>query len=531
MKLIGYKRNGRRVASRKKAAEPYKEPYKKTKNPAAKPEMDAAAARRRKTRVRIMVTVISFAMLAGCLVLFNYVMTSIKPPPVKTSRPISTATPTKTPPPGGEAEPEEGDDLPEGTSPQTEFGRKENQFTFVILGLSGGNTDTIMVANFDAKNYKLDVVSIPRDTLVNVSWNTKKANSLYAYRGVDGVLSGMVDLLGFEVDFYVVVDLKAFSTLVDAIGGVWFDVPKDMKYDDSTQDLHINLKKGYQLLNGDKALQLVRCRNVYADADIGRIATQQDFMKAAAQQILEKQKELNLVELANIFLKYVKTDLTYGNIIWFAKEFYKMDGENIRFATLPANYYDHVNGVSYVTIYPKEWVKMINERLNPFVDDIALNELSILTRDSNGKLYVTNGVWKGNSSWGSGGGSHSGSNGSGGGSGSSGSGGGRGGSGGSGGSGSGGGSTASPSPSPTTSPTTSPSPGGNTGGGGSGGNTGTGGDNAGGNTGGDNTGGETPSPGEDVPPIEDPDDDWGDIINPHPFPDGPPEDWDIDSFD
>ena len=372
MKLIGTKKNGRRVASRKAAA-PYKTQKKTDVRPDAKQGVrQEAQASRRKTRVRIIVSAITFAALAGCLVLANYVMTSIKPPPVKTSRPISTNTPPAqtSAPPGGSETPDPEDNLPEGTSPATEFGRKENQFTFVILGLSGGNTDTMMVANFDAKNYKLDVVSIPRDTLVNVSWNTKKANSLYAYRGVDGVLSGMVDLLGFEVDFYVVVDLKAFSTLVDAVGGVWFDVPKDMYY--KAEDITINLKKGYQLLDGQKALQLVRCRNVYSNADIGRIGTQQEFLKAAAQQILEKQKEINLVDLANIFLKYVKTDLTYGNLIWFAKEFYKMDGENIRFATLPADYYDHVNGVSYVTIYPREWVKMINERLNPFLDDIAL---------------------------------------------------------------------------------------------------------------------------------------------------------------
>ena len=214
--------------------------------------------------------------------------------------------------------------------------------------------------------------------------------------------TGLRDILGFNVDFYVVVDLDAFAALVDAVDGVDFDVPPGMHYSDPAQDLYINLSPGMQNLNGSEALQLVRFRSGYATGDIGRIDMQQKFLMAMCQQVIEKQKNLDLYEIADIFIKYVKTNLTAGNLVWLGQEFYKMDAENITFQTLPANYNDSVHGNSYVTIHVNDWLKLLNEKINPFREDITLDELSIYTRDANGNLYVTDGNYAGNSSWGKG---------------------------------------------------------------------------------------------------------------------------------
>ena len=194
----------------------------------------------------------------------------------------------------------------------------------------------MMVVNFDAVNHTMNVVNIPRDTLVNVSWYTKKANSLYSGNGgVDGVIDGLEDILGFPVDHYFIVDLDAFAALVDAVDGVDFDVPRDMDYEDPDQDLYIHLQEGMQHLDGDEALQLVRYRKGYTTGDIGRIETQQDFLMAMCQQVIEKQDQLDITEIAKIFLNYVETDLPLGNLIWFGLEFYKMDAENLTFQDDP----------------------------------------------------------------------------------------------------------------------------------------------------------------------------------------------------
>lgn len=412
MKLSGNKKNGRHIpsgANRDKAERQPRKIYGNTGDkrpqqtagrPPQRPQaarengtdphaIRAAAKKKRRKRTRRILLTLLFVVIAFFGVMYCVWKMGVKPPPMKPR--------TVNPAPSADVS---------GASPAAiSSDRKGTQYTFAIVGFDdgNGNMDTIMVANFDADNYKLNVVNIPRDTLVNVPWNMKKANTLYsAGGGIDGVINGLADILGFTVDFYVQVDLKAFEELVDAVGGVEFDVPMRMYYHDPAQNLLIDLQKGPQLLNGENALKLVRYRKGYADADIGRIRTQQAFLKAAAEQILAKQDKLDLDEIVGIFLKYVKTDLTAGNLVWLGKEFYKMDSENITFTTIPANYNDSVNRTSYVTIRVKEWLEVLNEKLNPFKDEITDKDTSILTRDENGKLYVTNGVWAGKKSWGGG---------------------------------------------------------------------------------------------------------------------------------
>ena len=315
--------------------------------------------------------------------------------------------------------------LPDATPVQpntpVEEVRDKEKFTFLVLGTDdgNGNTDVIMLATLDTsktRGYSLNVVNIPRDTLVNVSWTPKLANTIYSVmksKGTEkdemaGVREKFAALTGYKVDFFVVVDLKAFVALVDAVGGIYFDVPRNMNYSDPEQNLYINITKGPQTLSGAKALQLVRFRSGYASADIGRIEMTQQFLMAAAKQILENKSSIKISSIANIFLSYVKTDLDLDNVLWFAKEIFKLNAENISFDTIPANTNDSVGGRSYVTIYVNEWLEMINEKLNPFSVPITLDNVSIYTRGADKKLYVTNGVYEGSQSWGNGGGSSSG---------------------------------------------------------------------------------------------------------------------------
>ena len=395
MKLSGNKRGGRYIpANVHNQAEQKNGDTGGIVNDAKAAKASLRAKRIRRTqRVLTVILLVAVAAAAG---VYGFIKLSVKPPAMKPKTPISNpASPSAVA--SGSAAP---------SSPVTSSSdRKGNQYTFAIVGFDdgNGNSDTIMVANFDADKHKLNVVNIPRDTLVNVSWYTKKANTLYASGGgMDGVVKGMADIVGFEVDFYVKVDLTAFEKLVDAVGGVDFNVPVNMNYDDPAQDLSIHFNKGLQHLNGEQAMKVVRYRKGYADADIGRIATQQSFLATAAQQIIKKQNQLNLEQIASLFIKYVKTDLTAGNLVWLGKEFYKMNAEDITFTTLPAEYNDEVNDTSYCTIHVNDWLKVLNEKISPFKQAFAASDLSLLTRDKNGSLYVTNGAWAGKKSWGSG---------------------------------------------------------------------------------------------------------------------------------
>ncbi len=311
-----------------------------------------------------------------------------------------TATPAPTASPSGK------DPGPTST-PAAKNTHNDKVYTFLAVGTDqvGANTDTILVGALDTGEHSLNVISIPRDTLVNTPNSVKKVNALYAYDlngggdGITGLKAGIRDLLGFDVDCYAVVDIAAFEELVDAIGGVYFDVPIDMYYDDPTQNLHIAIPKGEQWLNGENALYTVRFRvgnggSGYPNGDIGRIATQQSFLKSAAAQFIKAGAVKNLSAAADIFTRRVKTDLTAANISFFARELLLCRSEDVVFHTLPGNYEDSIGGFSYVSLYLDQWLELVNDCLSPWSEPITREDVNILVHE-NGRFISTTGSVEG----------------------------------------------------------------------------------------------------------------------------------------
>ena len=229
-------------------------------------------------------------------------------------------------------------------------------YNILLYGVDNdaGGSDTNMLMRFDAVNKTVDVVSLPRDTLMS---NGHKLNSSYNNGGTEKLRSNIEDMLGVPVDFYVSVDLKGFITLIDQIDGVDFDVPEDMDYDDPYQDLHIHFKKGLQHLNGQQAMEVVRFRHnndntgYGGQQDLGRIGTQQAFLKTVAQKLMKLE---NVPAMAETFLKYVKTDLTLGNLMWLANQALSMGGmDAISFATLPGDGAGWYKGMSVYALDPE----------------------------------------------------------------------------------------------------------------------------------------------------------------------------------
>ena len=145
---------------------------------------------------------------------------------------------------GEEEQPDQTGEQGEETPPQRQ--RRESCYTILVSGKDddNGGSDTNILLFIDAKNKAFNAVSIPRDTWIDTDWNVPKFNASYNVGGVERLQKELSNLLGIPVDFYVSVDLGGFVELVDAIGGVWFDVPVNMNYDDPVQDLHIHFDKG-----------------------------------------------------------------------------------------------------------------------------------------------------------------------------------------------------------------------------------------------------------------------------------------------
>ena len=254
-------------------------------------------------------------------------------------------------------------------------------YNILLYGVDNdaGGSDTNMLMRFDAVNKTVDVVSLPRDTLMS---NGHKLNSSYNNGGTEKLRSNIEDMLGVPVDFYVSVDLKGFITVIDQIDGVDFDVPEDMDYDDPYQDLHIHFKKGLQHLNGQQAMEVVRFRHnndntgYGGQQDLGRIGTQQAFLKTVAQKLMKLE---NVPAMAETFLKYVKTDLTLGNLIWLANQALSMGGmDAISFATLPGDGAGWYKGMSVYALDPEQVLEMTNSMLNPYATDITADDQNIL---------------------------------------------------------------------------------------------------------------------------------------------------------
>lgn len=316
-----------------------------------------------------------------------------------------------TQPPGSELDPITGE---LARDPLNNSPRKKEFYTFLVVGRDtggGGNTDTIMLVAYDVPNQKLNVMSIPRDTMVDANHpdRNRKINGVwnlglyYAKKdskkqGIDYLKEAVGHMMGFTPDFYVIVNWEAFGRLVDAIGGVDFEVPFDMKYKDPTQDLVIDQAAGYRHLTGDDAMQVVRWRHnnsfsvQYADADLGRIRTQQALMKEIVKSCLKIQNVTKIGELAEIFTEEVETDLTPGNLIAFAQRaiFGGLSVDNVTFTTMP-NAPANVGAESYVQAKPEELLGLLNDGFNPYTKDLEMGHLHVLQYRSSSGYYTYTG--------------------------------------------------------------------------------------------------------------------------------------------
>lgn len=265
----------------------------------------------------------------------------------------------------------------------------------LILGKSENLTDTIMLASYDPKTQEAALLSIPRDTFVGTSESnaspSDKINAIYnmytnKQKGLEKLLEKVRKLTDIDVRYYVMVDTKALRALVDEIGGVTFDVPIDMKYDDNRQNLHINLKAGVQKLNGDKAEQVVRFRHnnngttypsSYGVQDIGRMKTQRAFLTALAKQTLVPANITKIPEFLDIAKQYVETNIDLNTIKDYVPYAVNFNTDNLKTDKLPGAA-QYINGWSFYKADKTKTAELIKELFYTQVktDDTDGNSIS-----------------------------------------------------------------------------------------------------------------------------------------------------------
>ena len=258
--------------------------------------------------------------------------------------------------------------------------RKGGFYTILVSGVDddNGGSDTNILMAVDTVNGYVYGASIPRDSKAIIGGKAHKINYAYNKGGTELLASTVSEQLGIPVDYTVCVNLQGFTALVDAIGGVDFEVPINMDYDDPIQGLSIHFKKGMQHLSGADALRVVRFRHNndgtgYGSEDLGRMQTQQKFLKAVAKKMLSFENLIsNPRKYAEIFGQYVDTDLSVTDLAWFGMQVLGMGVDKIDFSTLPNEWKS-----PYIYLDPDETLALVNTYLNPYVEDRTAEDLNL----------------------------------------------------------------------------------------------------------------------------------------------------------
>ncbi len=280
---------------------------------------------------------------------------------------------------------------------------EERYYTLLVVGddQEGGNTDTMMLLRFDTVENAVNILSIPRDTMINSTLSNKKINAIYHNKdGIESLKDELEKITGFRANNYVVVNTDIFIDVVDALGGVDFNVPFDMDYDDwsdwdkdgvAEYEFHIHVSEGQQTLNGYDALGVFRWRHntdykghVYTNPDIDRISMQHDLLLAIVDKAMSTKNIATLIGIADSMRGKYETDLEWGNIQWYIGKLMKMSMESLNFYTAPTSGL-MINEVAYVALNVDEWIPMVNESVNPYDKPVTAEDCEIL-QYRNGKI-------------------------------------------------------------------------------------------------------------------------------------------------
>lgn len=256
--------------------------------------------------------------------------------------------------------------------------QKSNQpFILLLFGISTrealndqGRADTIMLALVDPAAARIKLISIPRDTYVDIpGYGFNKINAAYPRGGAVLLKQTIENWLDFNIHGYANINFQGFIDLVDLVGGIRVNVPRDMRYDDLADGTHIDLKKGEQLLDGKNALDFVRFRM----SNDGRHASDYDRMGRQQLALAELSKNLSSIRMIarihrimDILSANVKTSLTVEELDALIKNFYAIDMQALETTSMQGGGY--LINESWYEVVPEEEIQRIRAIMDSFMD-------------------------------------------------------------------------------------------------------------------------------------------------------------------
>ena len=266
-------------------------------------------------------------------------------------------------------------------------GARNNILIFGVDGVDnqktkGKRADSIMILSLDSNGTNPSLISIPRDTRVEIKGrrSQEKINHAHAYGGTELLIDTIENFLDIPIDYYVKVNYKVVEELVDALGGIELDIPMDMHYSDPYDDppLYIDIKKGLQTMNGKDTLHFLRFRSGYANQDLGRIEAQQQFASVIMKKVKSPMTMLKVPKLTRVFYNNVDTNISKTKMFYWGATNIIGSKELTRLTLpgLPAT----IKGVSYYTVKDEDIKNIRNDYL-----------ISTLPLNNNNKVEVLNG--------------------------------------------------------------------------------------------------------------------------------------------
>lgn len=255
---------------------------------------------------------------------------------------------------------------------------ESDKVNILVVGVDkdGVRSDVNMVVSVDPAEMTINLLSVPRDTKVTLgNKKTTKINSCIGREnGNELLIEKIKELTGLPIHHFCKLNFEAVRNIVDILGGVEFDVPIDMDYDDPYQDLHIHIKKGVQTLDGEDAEGLLRFRSGYANADLGRINTQQAFLKEMLKQKLSLKYLIKSPAIIGEVTKNLDTNMSGVYMLKYALKF--RDGDKVSFNTytLPGSS-KTIGGASYYICNEAQTRELIENEFG-FVDGSEISYYS-----------------------------------------------------------------------------------------------------------------------------------------------------------
>jgi len=255
-----------------------------------------------------------------------------------------------------------------------------NRINILIVGCdeieNNGRADTIVFLSISPKTKDVLILSIPRDTRVEIpERGMDKINHAYAFGGKKLISETVSLFLDVPIHFYAIADFNGFVNIIDELGGVEIDVEKEMHYVDKAGGLDINLYPGKQILNGEKSLQYIRFRHDQL-GDLGRIKRQQKLALAVIEKMMNFDSITKIPQISEEMKGYIETDIKVQDAVALANLFKGINQEEFKIETIQAKPV-YIEGVSY---------------LEPDVEEVRQRVKSLIySKNSGMKLEVLNG--------------------------------------------------------------------------------------------------------------------------------------------